>query len=84
MSTFEITDKIRDILIEQLGTDPAEFNPGKVWYDYGADSLDIVEITMAVEDEFGLDIGDEDAERLGELPVSETIIWLESQLAQQS
>lgn len=82
MSTSEITDRIRDILIEQLGTDPAEFSPEKEWRDYGADSLDILEITITIEEETGLDINDEDAERLGELPVSETILWLEKQLAQ--
>jgi acyl carrier protein len=82
MNTSEITDKTRDILSEQLGADPAEFSTEKTWADYGADSLDEVEIVMAFEEEFGLDIGSEDSERLAKMPISEGILWLESQLAQ--
>ena len=53
------------ILTEQLGTDPAKITPQAILAsDLGADSLDLVEIAMAVEVDFGFDIADEDAERL--------------------
>lgn len=82
MTTSEITDKIRDILCEQLALNPTEIDTSKTWEDHTADSLDEVEIIMAIEEEFSLDINDEDAERLAKLPVSEGLLWLATQLAQ--
>lgn len=59
MSTFE---KVRDILAEQFEIDPSEITlDTNIIDDIGADSLDIVELIMAVEDNYGISINDEDA-----------------------
>ena len=59
MSTFE---KVRDILAEQFEIDPSEItHDTNIIDDIGADSLDIVELIMAVEDNYGISINDEDA-----------------------
>ena len=60
-----VEDKIREIIIEQLGVAAEEVVPEASFIDdLGADSLDIVELVMAIEEEFGLEIPDEDAERM--------------------
>ncbi len=62
---MSVKDKVKSIIEEQLGvqsdevTDSASFTE-----DLGADSLDIVELVMAFEEEFGLEIPDEDAEKI--------------------
>ena len=57
-------DKIRDIIIEQLQVDESEVNmETNLMKDLSADSLDAVEIIMAIEDTFGIEIPDEDAEK---------------------
>lgn len=80
MTTAEITDLAK--LIVQNNTGCKETDISKTYTDHGADSLDEVEIIMDFEETFGMDIDDEDAERLAKLPITETILWLESQLAQ--
>lgn len=64
MNTTDITRILTTILIEHLGCNPEEVTPDAGLNSLGADSLDLVEITMAVEEEFGIDIPDEVAERL--------------------
>jgi acyl carrier protein len=60
-----VEDKIREIIVEQLGVSAEEVVPEASFIDdLGADSLDIVELVMAIEEEFGLEIPDEDAERM--------------------
>ena len=81
MTTSELTEITSRILTEQLGMDPAEFSTDKTWSDYGADSLDEVEIVMAFEEEFDITIDDEPAERFAKLPISEGIEWLATQIA---
>lgn len=72
MTKKDITRKVSTILTEQLGTDPAKITPESfISRDLGADSLDQVEIVMALEEEFGIDIPDEDVEKLCE-PTSDT------------
>jgi acyl carrier protein len=60
-----IQPKIKDIIVEQLGVDPDKVKPEASFIDdLGADSLDIVELVMAMEEEFDIEIPDEDAEKL--------------------
>ena len=62
MSTFE---KVRDIVVEQLGVEADEVAIESTFIDdLGADSLDIVELIMAFEEEFGVEIPDEKAEKI--------------------
>ncbi len=62
---IETADKIREIVINQLGVSPDQAtDDAKFIEDLGADSLDQVELVMALEEEFGVDIPDEDAEKL--------------------
>lgn len=65
MTPEDALKKTTDILINQLGVDRDLVVPeAKLEEDLGADSLDLVEIIMAVEEEFGIDIPDEHAEKL--------------------
>jgi acyl carrier protein len=58
-------DKVIDIVVEKLGVDRAEVTPDAVFVDdLGADSLDLVELIMAMEEEFGFEIADEEAEKM--------------------
>jgi len=60
-----IFEKVRDIIVEQLGVDAEEVTlESKFIDDLGADSLDIVELIMALEEEFDMEIPDEDAEKI--------------------
>lgn len=60
-----ILEKVRDILSEQLGINPEEIKMESSFVDdLGADSLDVVELIMALETEFDLEIADEDAEKV--------------------
>ena len=62
MATF---DKVRDIVVDQLGVEADEVNLDSTFIDdLGADSLDIVELIMAFEEEFGIEIPDEAAEKI--------------------
>ena len=60
-----LADKVKDIIVEQLGVNKDQVVPEASFIeDLGADSLDLVELVMAFEEEFGSDIPDEDAEKL--------------------
>jgi len=60
-----VFEKIRDIIVEQLGVDEGEVTlESKFIDDLGADSLDIVELIMALEEEFDMEIPDEEAEKI--------------------
>ena len=64
MAAFE-ENKVREIIAKELEVDIKQLQPeAKFIEDLGADSLDIVELVMALEEEFGLDIPDEDADKL--------------------
>ena len=61
----ELMEKVRQIISEQLGIDEAEITPSASFTeDLGADSLDQVELVMALEEAFDLEIADEDAEKI--------------------
>lgn len=65
MNTDEIFDKIKEIIIEQLGVnEDAVSTESSFIDDLGADSLDIVELIMALEEEFDIEIPDTDAEKI--------------------
>ncbi len=58
-------DRVKKIIVEQLGVDEAEVTPeASITDDLGADSLDQVELVMAFETEFNIDIPDEEAEKI--------------------
>ena len=60
-----VEDKVKEIIVKQLGVDAAEVTEKASFIDdLGADSLDTVELVMAFEEEFGLEIPDEEAEKL--------------------
>lgn len=62
---MDIVEKVTAIVAEKLGVDKAEVTPDAVFIDdLGADSLDLVELIMAMEEEFGFEIADEEAEKL--------------------
>ena len=60
----DTANKIISIIAEKLHVDAASINPQSTLQDLGADSLDMVDIIMKVEEEFGIEINDEDAEGL--------------------
>jgi len=72
-----IEQKVRDIIVEQLGVDPAQVKDDASFLDdLGADSLDTVELVMALEEEFGMAIPDEDAEKITK--VSDAIEYIKN------
>ena len=72
-----IEQKVKDIIVEQLSVTPEQVTPeAKFIDDLGADSLDTVELVMAFEEEFGIDVPDEEAEKL--TSVGAVISYVES------
>ena len=65
---MSVEDKVKSIIADQLGVDLEEVKPDASFTDdLGADSLDIVELVMAFEEEFDIEIPDEDAEKIGKV-----------------
>jgi acyl carrier protein len=65
MSTVEMETRLRSLVIEQLGVDETVLKPESSFTDdLGADSLDLVELIMAIEEEFGIEIPDDQAEEI--------------------
>ncbi|KKK99598.1 hypothetical protein LCGC14_2631150 [marine sediment metagenome] len=72
----ETLERVKNIIVSQLGVDENEVKTESSFVDdLGADSLDVVELVMALEEEFGLEIPDEDAERIN--TVTEVISYLD-------
>ena len=70
-----VEEKVKHIIVEQLGVDAEEVKQEASFVDdLGADSLDVVELVMALEEEFGLEISDEDAEKLSTVQHAMTYI----------
>jgi len=73
-------EKVKAIIAEQLGVKPEEVTPDASFIDdLGADSLDTVELVMALEEEFGIEIPDEDAEKMSK--VSDAIKYIDEKVA---
>ena len=77
MTTKSVEERVKEIICEQLGVEENEVTPNaKFIEDLGADSLDTVELVMAFEEEFGIEIPDEDAEKITR--VKEAIEYIET------
>ena len=77
-----VQEKITEIIVEQLGVKPEEVTPEASFVDdLGADSLDTVELVMALEEEFGVEIPDEDAEKIQ--TVGDAIKYIEERAKQK-
>ena len=69
-------DRLKKIIVEQLGVDEEEVTPQASFVeDLNADSLDLVELIMTLAEEFGMEISDEDAERIQK--VSDAVEYIE-------
>ena len=76
---MDVEAKVKEIIVEQLGVDEAQVNPEASFIDdLGADSLDTVELVMAFEEKFDIEIPDEDAEKMRS--VGDAITYLKSKL----
>lgn len=61
----DVFEKVKDLIVDQLGVDASKVTPEASFIeDLGADSIDIVELIMALEEEFGITISDEDAQKI--------------------
>ncbi|RTZ94512.1 MAG: acyl carrier protein [Deltaproteobacteria bacterium] len=62
---MSVEERVKEIIVDQLGVDESEVTPeAKFIDDLGADSLDIVELVMALEEEYDIEISDEEAEKI--------------------
>ena len=65
---MSVEEKVREIIVDQLGVDEKQVTSGAGFIDdLGADSLDTVELVMALEEEFDVEISDEDAEKISKV-----------------
>jgi acyl carrier protein len=72
-----VADKVKSIIVDQLGVDEDQVTTDASFVeDLGADSLDTVELVMAFEEEFGIEIPDEDAEKI--IRVKEAVDYIEA------
>ena len=73
---MSIEQRVKEIIVEQLGVNEGEVKPeAKFVDDLGADSLDLVELVMALEEEYNMEISDEDAEKI--LTVGDAIEYIQ-------
>lgn len=73
----EVADKVKKIIVDQLGVNEDEVKPDASFVeDLGADSLDLTELIMAMEEEFDIEIADDDAQKI--LKVKDAIDYIEN------
>jgi acyl carrier protein len=78
----DAVSRVKAIIAEQLGVKPEEVTPEASFVeDLGADSLDTVELVMALEEEFGIEIPDEDAEKM--TTVGDAVKYIEDKIAKK-
>lgn len=76
---MSVEEKVKNIIVEQLGVDMESVTPEATFIDdLGADSLDIVELVMTMEEEFDLEIPDEDAEKIRS--VSDVVSYIKTKV----
>jgi len=79
---MQVEEKVKQIIVEQLGVDENQVDPSASFVDdLGADSLDIVELVMAFEEAFEIDIPDEDAEKI--TTVKDAIDYIEAKASKK-
>jgi acyl carrier protein len=77
---MSVEDRVKAIIVEQLGVDADEVKPDASFVeDLGADSLDTVELIMAFEEEFGVEISDDEAEKIKK--VRDAVEYIEKRAA---
>jgi len=78
---MSVEQRVKEIIVEQLGVNESEAKPeAKFVDDLGADSLDLVELVMALEEEYNTEISDEDAEKI--LTVGDAIDYIKGHVSQ--
>jgi acyl carrier protein len=78
---MSIEKRVKEIIVEQLGVNESEVTPeAKFVDDLGADSLDLVELVMALEEEYSIEISDEEAEKI--LTVRDAIEYIQAHVTQ--
>src|SRR2546422_11531567 len=78
-----VFERVKNIVVEQLGVAVDEVSPESSFVDdLGADSLDVVELVMALEEEFGVEIPDEDAEKIA--TVGEAVKYIEAHMGEHA
>ena len=78
-----VFDRVKGIVVDQLGVAEEEVSTEASFIDdLGADSLDVVELVMALEEEFGVEIPDEDAEKI--ITVGEAVKYIESHAGERA
>ena len=78
-----IEERVKEMIVEQLGVNPEQVTPkAKFIEDLGADSLDTVELVMAFEEEFNVEVPDEEAEKLQ--TVGEVVRYIEEHVEEES
>lgn len=79
---MSVEDRVKSIIVEQLGVDAEEVTPDASFVeDLGADSLDTVELIMAFEEEFGVEISDDEAEKIRK--VRDAVTYIDSRAKAQ-
>ena len=80
---MSVEDRVKSIIVEQLGVDAEEVTPEASFVeDLGADSLDTVELIMAFEEEFGVEISDDEAEKIKK--VKDAVEYIDKRAAKSS